>query len=102
MKKFLILIIIIVLIIVFYPKKAGITYGGFVTTGMTLNRYESSCLGIKYKLTSSSPFGFFDSCSDCGRTIFCAGIPYGKKCYQAKYDGKTQLGERKQEVSCTN
>lgn len=80
-KHWLILAVLIVLLILFFPKYCGYSYGGFVTTGMTLHREECTCLGIKYE-TWGDPFNLGWMCMDCGKTHYCAGIPAGRSCFE--------------------
>lgn len=90
MKKYqkiiLIVLIIIALIIFLYPKKAGFYYGAFIEypeASQLINKEECDCFGFKYEKYGENPFEKIQ-CNDCGKTIFCVGIPYGhgKTCYK--------------------
>ena len=95
-KKYWIILVIVLLIIFLYPKNAGYTYGGLVMKGSVLYREEYSCLGIKYQMRGG-PF-FSEQCADCGKNVYCVGIPLSKTCYNWTADGTQDLSsERKTE-----
>ena len=80
-KIILLIIGLIILLVVFlYPKYSGFGYGGFVPEGEVLYRAEYSCLGFEY-VTHGDRFNRMQ-CMDCGPTYWCAGISFGKTCYE--------------------
>jgi len=91
------ILIILSLVFLFFPKKCGYSYGGFITITSILHREDCNCLGFKYS-TFGDIFNL-QRCSDCGKTYFCVGIPVEKKCYEWVADGTNDFSTEK-EIEC--
>ncbi len=97
-KYWKIIVVAFLVIVVLYPKEIGYAYGGEVVPDQgTLYREERVCLGLKYSIYGG-PF-MEEGCLDCSATIYCAGIPLQKKCYQVDYQGSLNINNER-ETQC--
>ena len=100
-KKWWFWILVVLLITILYPKQCGYTYGGFLKEGVTVNREECSCFGVKYESFSRIPPSLGGMIvTDSGKNQYCVGFPVGKTCYESTFDPRKDLEDAEIQVEC--